>query len=95
MSLATEIAVIWGGAGEGEQQHPGGEEVDVAVASPARGDPIAERPTEDVDEQQQDDDGHEDRKQRQAGVAMEVAQVAPQHRARVAHGVGSGHGEDS
>jgi hypothetical protein len=72
-----------GGAHDGEEENARRQEVDVGAASPARGDPVAQRAAEDVDEQQQEDDGPQDWEQRQAGVPLEVAQVAPHHRARI------------
>ena len=67
------------GAGDGEQQHSGSEEVDVGVATATDRDSVAERAAEDVHEQQQEHDRHQDREQGQPGIALQMAQVAPQH----------------
>ena len=79
------------GAGDGDQQHPRCQEVDVGAAAATDLDSVAERAAEDVDEQQQEHDRHEDRKQGQPGIALQVAQVAPQHGGRIAQGVCAGH----
>ena len=78
-------------AHDGEEQDAGREVVGVgtAVAAADAGQPGAERPAEDVDEQQQEDERDPGDEQGQAGVATHAPEVAAQHRGGVGEGVGS------
>ena len=83
------------GGGDGHEQDPGRDVVEVAgapgVPAGERGaEPVAELTAEDVDEQQQEHDRHADEEQRHRRVAQQTPKVAAQHRRGVADGVGEG-----
>src|SRR6266542_2815805 len=80
-----------GRGGHGHQQDPGSDVLEVGgAAAGGAAEPGAQRAAKDVDEQQQEDDRHADQLQRHGRVPQRVPEVAPQHRRRIAHGIGEG-----